>query len=251
MTLQSNTLVGVVMVVLAIILILVFSIPRKKAARAVWRPIPALQRLKRAIGLSVEAGTRLHISMGKSSLLSPSAASALVSLSMLERIALLSSVSDRPPVVTSGDGALSILSQDSLKSAYRLANMIELYSPERGILAGVTPFSYVAGTIPVMNDQQISANILLGNFGPEAALLAEVSEQSNMYTLAASDSLPAQAVLFATARDTLIGEELFAAPTYLGAGNSHQASLKTQDILRWGIIAALFGGALLKFTGII
>jgi hypothetical protein len=72
-----------------------------------------------------------------------------------------------------------------------------------------------------------------------------------MVLIGASDELSGQAVLFANTQDALIGEELFAAGAYLGAGASHTASLTVQDILRWLVILALAGGAAAKFIGVI
>lgn len=245
-----DSLIGVVLVVLAAGLTVLFLLPRFRQARRAFRPIPALLRLRRAIGLAVEDGTRLHVSIGKSSIFSATNASALVALSTLERIAQLSLVSDRPPVATSGDGTLSILSQDTLRAAYRIANVPEQYDSERGRLTGATPMSYVAGTLPVMRDERVSTNILVGNFGPEAGLLADASDQQNAFVLATSDALATQAVFYAAAEETLIGEELFALPAYLQAGPVYQASLRVQDVLRWVVIGLLVLTAILSFLGI-
>ena len=236
---------GLLVVLVSTGLILFFSLSSSRKSRRIFRLIPAIQKLRRAIGRSVEEGGRIHVSIGKSSIFSATNASALVGLSTLERIAQLSSVSDRPPVVTSGDGTLSILSQDTLRAAYRIANAQDQYDPERALLAGATPFSYIAGTIPVMRGQRVNTNILLGNFGPEVALLTEASDLQNAFTLAASDALATQAVLYATAQEPLIGEELFAVPAYLQAGPVYQASLRVQDILRWVVVALLVITALL------
>jgi hypothetical protein len=81
-------------------------------------------------------------------------------------------------------------------------------------------------------------------------LLTQTTDQQRAFTLAASDSLPAQAVLYATAGQTLIGEELYAAPAYLNGTATHMASLRVQDILRWVVIAGIGLGALLKLVGI-
>jgi hypothetical protein len=118
-------------------------------------------------------------------------------------------------------------------------------------LTGLTPFSYAAGTIPVLRDEHISANILLGSFGVEAALLADASERENGFLMAASDSLPAQAVLYASAREPLIGEELYAVSEYVNHTPMHAASLSVQDILRWVIIASMLLGAILKLAGVL
>ncbi|HEX9017783.1 MAG TPA: DUF6754 domain-containing protein [Anaerolineaceae bacterium] len=253
-------ILGFVLVLLAASLMFVFALPNpaKKrsatpgaAARFALRPIPAMQRLRRAIGLAVEDGSRLHVSIGKSSIISPYNGSALVGLSTLERIGMLSSVSDRPPVTTSGDGTLALLSRDTLRAAYRISNVPELYDPIQARLAGPTPFSFAVGTLPVIHDERVSANILVGNFGPEIALMLDAANREGSFTLAASDAFAAQAVLYAAASAPLIGEELFAVPAYLQAGPIHQAGLRVQDILRWLVIVALVVGAVLAFLGIL
>lgn len=243
---------GLLLVLLAAGLMFVFSVngrtgQRGNQPRTVLHPIVAMQRLRRAIGLAVEDGSRLHVSIGKASIISPNNASALVGLSTLERVGMLSSVSDRPPVATSGDGTLAILSQDTVRAAYRISNVPEQYDPAQARLAGPTPFSYIAGTLPIIHDERVSAHILVGNFGPEVALLTDAAERKDAFVLAASDSVAAQSVFYATAGEPLIGEELFAVPAYLQSGPIHQASLRVQDVLRWIIITVLILGALITF----
>jgi hypothetical protein len=246
----TDILIPLGIIFFSFILLIVLTLPRFNRGPRSLRPIQGFQRLRRAIGLAVEDGKRLHVSLGKSSLLDPTNPSALMGLNTLERITQLSMMSDRPPIATSGDGALSILSQDTLRAVYRTGNILEQYDPDRGRMAGITPLSYIVGTLPVARQENVSAHILIGNFGPEVGLLTDAAAQQNAYTLAASDSLPAQAVLYATADETLIGEELYAASAYLNAGPAHTASLRVQDILRWGIIIMIVVGILLKLVGI-
>jgi hypothetical protein len=246
------TAAGLVLVLITAGMIFLFSIfARDRKTRPTFRSIPALLSLRRAIGLAVEEGNRLHVSIGNSSLLTTTNASALAALSALERISQLSSVSDRPPIATSGEGSLSILSQDTIRAAFRLANALELYDQYLARLSGVTPMSYVVGTLPVIRTEHVSANLFIGNFGPEVAFLVDASQHEHAFTLAASDVLSTQAVLFATSPETLLGEELFAAPAYLQAGPYHLASLRVQDILRWVLILVLIIGSLLKLVGIL
>ena len=246
-----DSLLGIALIVLAAGLIFIFALPRRKPVARALRPIPAIKRLRRAIGLAVEDGKRLHVSLGSASIVSPQSASTLAGLATLERIAQISVISDRPPVATSGEGSVALLSQDTLRGVYRAGNAMDQFDPDRGRLAGTDPLSYVAGAIPVIRREQVSTNILVGNFGPEVGLLCESAEHANAFTLAASDSLPAQAVMYAVAEETLIGEELFALPAYLQAGPAHQASLRAQDILRLVVIAGLILGAILRFLGFV
>jgi hypothetical protein len=230
------------------VLLLVITLWKRRSPGIV-RELPALTRLYRAIGLSVEDGTRLHISLGHGSLLNARGGSALAGLAALRLIAERTSVSDHPAVASVGDPMLGLLTQDTLQAGYKAAGVDELYVPTSGRITGFGPFGYVAGAMPITSNENISANILLGHFGPEAGLLAESSERENVTLIGASDDLAAQSVLFVSSQEPLIGEELFAAGAYIGAGPSHMASLTVQDILRWVIIIALIAGAFLKFTG--
>jgi hypothetical protein len=240
------TFIGPGIVVLCAILMIVFLIIYRKQPLRGLREIPAYTRLRQAIGLAVEDGTRLHVTLGNASPNSQQAASALVGLSTLERITQLSATSDQPPVATSGNGGLAILSQDTLRSTYRNANTLEVYDPAQGRLAGPTPFSYIAGVLPVMQDENISSNVLLGNFGPEIGLLADQAEKQKSFSIAGSDSLPAQAVLYATASEPLIGEEVFASGACLQTNPFHPASLRAQDILKWLVFFSVIVGIILK-----
>ncbi len=169
---------------------------------------------------------------------------------MADRIARAASISDRPPVVTTGEGTLSILAQDTMRGVYRALGVESQFDPNSAQITGLTPFSYAAGSMPLIQDGQVSANLLSGHFGGEAALIADAAERSGSLVVGGSDSLPGQAVLYAVAQDPLIGEEVFAGGAYLGAGSIHEASLRTQDILRWLLVALIILGAILKVTGL-
>ena len=222
----------------------------RRRSPATLRVIEAYERLNRSVGLAVENGTRLHVSLGRGSLFTARGGSALAGLAMLRRLTERTSVSDRPPIVTSGDAPLTILSQDTLQSGYRAAGAEEQYRFSTGRLTGLSPFSYAAGTMPIIRDEHVSTNIFIGDFGNEAALLTEEADRENTNLIAASDNLSSQAIFYASSEDPLIGEELFAAGAYVGAGASHEASLNVQDILRWLIILAIIIGAGLTVLGV-
>ncbi|MBL8080618.1 MAG: hypothetical protein JNM55_21785 [Anaerolineales bacterium] len=223
----------------------------KRRSPSVVRELPALVRLYRAIGLSVEDGTRLHISLGHGGLLNARGGSALAGLAALRLISERTSVSDQPPVASAGDPTLGLLTQDTLQAGYQAAGVEELYVPTSGRVTGFGPFGFAAGAMPITSNENISANILLGHFGAEVGLLTEASERENVTVIGASDDLAGQSILFASSQDSLIGEELFASGAYIGAGPSHMASLTVQDVLRWVIVLVLFAGAFLKFAGMI
>jgi hypothetical protein len=241
---------GLAFVILFFGLMIILAAAGRNRPGRQLRDITAFNRLRRTVGLAVEAGTRLHISVGRGALTGLQSAAAFMGLSMLGRIARAASISDRPPVATSGDGSLSILSQDTLRGAYQNLGAEGQYDPNSGRLVGLTPFSYAIGSIPIIYDEQISANVLVGHFGSEVALINDAAEQSGSFTVGGTDNLPGQAVFYATAQEPLIGEEVFAGGAYLGAGLMHEASLRTQDLLRMLLVIFIIVAAIFRLLGL-
>lgn len=230
-------------------LIILFSGVLRKRPWHPQRPIPAFARLRQAIGLAVEAGQRLHLSVGRGALIGERGPIALVGLSVLERISSWTASSDQPPQATSGDAGLALLTQDTLRASSRSQGTE--FDPTQAQLTGLTPFSYAAGAMVRLKDGEAGANILIGSLGVEAALLTGAADGNDALTLAGTDRLAGQTVLFATADEPLIGEEAYAGGAYLGSGRSHTASLWAQDVMRWVIILVIIIGALLKLAGFV
>lgn len=246
-----SSLLGLIFLFLFLGVMLYFTWSLRHGPLKYGRKITAIGRLRRTIGLSVETGRRLHISLGRGSLFDLQAGAALVGLRVLQRIATSTLVSDRPPLSTAGESQLGILAQDTLQHTFRQANQTQLYDPGQARITGLTPFSYAAGTMPLFKDEKLAALILAGHFGSEVGLLIEAAERNNCLTVGGSDDLAAQAILFASAQEPLIGEELYATAAYLGTGPSHTASIRTQDLMRWIISGVLVLGAVLKLVGAI
>ena len=234
---------------LGLILFFIFYEPARNFLNL--RFIQAFTHFKREVELSVEAGKRLHISLGRGNIHDLQGGAAFIGLTILDRCAREASNSDRPPISTSGDGVINILSQDTLQYTYHSLATEQRYDPTNARMTGLTPLAYAAGAMPVIHDEQISTNIFAGHFGSEVALLTEAGERSRSLTVAGSDNLTAQAILYATSDEPLLGEELYAAGAYLGAGTAHSASLYMQDILRWVLVAIIVLGAILKLLRIL
>ena len=240
-------LLGLIFVGVFVGLMITSAVLLRQREGLALREISAFTRLQRAIGLAVEAGSRLHISLGRGNLISSQSAIGYVGLSILDRIARSTSISDRPPVATSGEGTLGILSQDTQRGAAKYLGVE--FDPDRGRITGLSPYSYAAGTLSLIEEQEVGANMLIGSYGSEVGLITEAAERSESMTLGGTDNLSGQAVLFASAQEPLIGEETYAGGAYLGVGPMHIASLYAQDILRWVLIGLIIIGAIIKLIG--
>ena len=213
------------------------------------RRLRAWTSLNRAVDDAAGSGERLHLALGAGNLLHPEGAAGLTGLAVLRRLAARTARSRNATVATSGDAALHLLAVDSLRAGYGDAGVQEVFQPGTGRLAGIGAFPYAAGALPMLMDENVSIAVLAGRFGPEAALLSEAAERSDALVVGATDDLTGQAVTFASASESAIGEELFAAGAYLGQGPWHTASLTLQDILRWLVILFLLAGAAARLLG--
>ncbi len=230
-------------------LILFFTFLR----RGQWptlRRLSALDALSADLGRSVELGTRLHLSLGDGTLYGPEASATLVGLATLSQIAKAGSVSDKPPLATSADGAVALLSQDVYRVAFRHQRAEDRYDPLLGRIAGLGPFGYAAGTMHTAPDEDVTATLVIGPLGREAALVAEAGSRRGHVVGGTLDPV-AQALLYVSADNPLIGEELFATGAYLKVNRAHAASVQAQDIVRWVVIAAAIALAALGTVGIL
>jgi len=242
---------GLAFVLVFVILLLVFSLLGRKQAGKIFREIKPCSRLRHSVGLAVEAGNRLHISLGRADLTTSQGAAGLAGLTVLDRVTRAAALSDRPPVASTGEGTLAALSQESLKTVMRSVSLDRDFDPSASRLTGLTPFSYAAGALPIIHDEHVSTNILLGHLGSEVALLTEAGDRTGSLIIAGSDDVSAQAVLYAAAEEPLIGEEVFAGGAFLGAGLAHVASLRVQDVFRWALVGIIILGALARLVGLL
>ncbi len=245
------SLIGLAFIIFFVGLMLAYLFLHKDQTTRSLREIPAFARLRRSIGLAVETGMRLHIALGNGGIQGLRGAPGMVGLSVIQRISRSAAISDRPPTATSGEAALSILSQDALRSGYREANAEYQFEQTSGQLSGLTPYSFAAGVLPTIYDEHVSVNLMLGSFDAEVALISEAAERTDSLTIGGSENLNAQAILFASAQEMLVGEEMFAAGAYLQTGKMHIASLFAQDVLRWVIFAMILIGAGMKLAGVL
>ena len=237
-------------ILLLFVSLLIFFMAFERSRPAVFRPIRGYESLKRAIERAVEAGERVHLSLGTGSVIGSDSAPALAGLVILTSIAETTTMSDKPVVATTGDGAMAILAQDTLRKVYSEGRALDRYSPTSGRMLGPTPFSYVANLPIFLVSEDVSVHVLAGSFGAEGALAADFGERKGSFVLAGTDDAHSQALLYATADNPLIGEEIFAGGAYLNLGRVYKASLRVQDTVRMLIILGIIIGAVLTLLGV-
>jgi hypothetical protein len=215
------------------------------------RSLKGYEALNVEIERAVESGERVHLSLGTGTLIGADSAPALAGLTILARLASSTAMADKPVIVSTSDGAMSILAQDTLASSYRSAGAFNRFDLTSARMIGPTPYSYVAAIPSLLDTEEVSVHLLNGSFGTEGALAADFGRNKDAFILAGTDDIQSQALLYATADHPLIGEELFAGGAYLDMGKMHHASIRAQDVIRFMIIGLIVIGTLLKTIGVI
>ncbi len=243
--------IGLALVFLFMALLVAFRVALRARPGRELRLIPPYQRLSRSIGEAVEAGRRLHLTLGRGEMTGPRSAAGIVGLTAVDRVSRVAAVADRTPVTTAGTGTLGLLAQGTMHAAFAESRAEERFHPALAQVAGLTPYAYASGAMILADDPDNAATVLLGSFGPEAALIVDAGETHGRLVIAGTDHVPTQAVLYAAAEEPLIGEEVFAAGAYLGADPFHNASLQAQDAIRWLLIGVMVVGGVLKLLGVL
>jgi hypothetical protein len=215
------------------------------------RPLGGFQVLERAIGNAVESGERVHLSLGTGGINGLESAPALAGLAMLTRIAAFSAMSDKPVAVSSAEGAIMVLAQDTLRTVYQRSGELGRYQATSSRWLGPTPFSYVAALPDLLDTQDIRVQVMNGAFGAESGLAASFGRDREAFVLAGTDDLRSQALIYATADQPLIGEEVFAGGGYLDVNPFHRASLHAQDGIRLLLFVLILFGTVLYTLGVL
>jgi hypothetical protein len=224
-----------------IVIIIVTQVIRARRGAVILRNLPAYRLMPSLIDESIEAERPVHFSFGSTA---PGGVTTPLLLATTEAFTLLArkaAVGARTPLVTMSETATLPISYDILRRAYHWRRLSEQFriTAVQWYPEGARSLAFAAPLIAMMGDEHVSANILMGGFGPEIGLILEAAERRGQRALAASDQLEGQAVAFAMSDEPLIAEELFAGGAYLGGSAIQLSSVVVLDLLRVLLIAAL------------
>ncbi len=238
---------GLVILIIAVLLIIFTRLIKPQTAPCNSQ---ALQNFRRVVAETLESGAQYHIGVGN--VANGDFLGNLAALNLMRNLFRATLVSDYPINITCADGATVFLSQAVLRGIYQNGVALSLFPQVEVCMTGITPLAQTAAAIPQLLYEPMDLSILAGHLSPTAALLADAAVSEGKDCFAASDQISAQAVLFATASETLLGEEVFLlADEPVKSANRATAVAAVTSILRWVLIAVLLLGAVLKGLGVI
>ncbi len=212
------------------------------------RKIPGLEAVDDAVGRATEMGRPVLFVPGIETV---SEVGTLAALTILGHVAKRVARHGTPLDVPCADPIVMATAQEIVKQAYTEVGRPDDYDPARVAYLTYDQFGYTAGVDGMMLRDRPEAVFLLGTFYAESLILAETGHSIGAIQIAGTKET-SQLPFFVAACDyTLIGEELFAASSYLSREPVMLGSLKGQDLAKLGIIFVILFAFVVGTAGLL
>jgi len=231
-------------VALALLLLILpalfFLASRVRAGKAGnLRSIAGLQDLPSSVGRSAETGQPLHVSVGVGGVGGLSTAETWAGLTLLTQLADEAAACDTPLIVTVADPTVLPIAQDILRRASIRHGNPGGYDPTQVRFVAPIPMAYAAGVSGMLEREPLTGSVMVGSFGDEYLLMGQTGARCGVHQVIGATDPGTLAQVYASADETLIGEEMFAAGAYTRKSPIQIGSLLAEDWARWAVAAAI------------
>ncbi len=240
---RVSSLVAVIVVCGSIIF---FIFRARSGAELFIRKIPGLDAVDDAVGRATEMGRPVLYVPGIETV---SEVGTLAALTILGHVAKKVAQHGTPLLVPTADPIVMTTAQEIVKQAYAEVGQSDRFDPSSVFYLTYDQFGYTAGVDGIMVRERPEAVFLLGYFAAESLILAETAHEIGAIQISGTKET-SQLPFFVAACDyTLIGEEIFAASSYLSHEPVMLGSLKGQDLIKIGIVYLVIGLVIIASIG--
>ena len=238
--------IGLILLILTLP-VLIYLTSRVRARKAGdLRSLPGMDELPGSVGRSAETGQPLHVSVGVAGVGGAATAETWAGLTLLTQMADEAAACDTPLIVTVSDATVLPIAQDILQRAYVRHGNPDAYDPTQVQFIAPNDMAYASGVMGLLNREPVAANVMVGVFGDEYLLMGETGAQRGVRQIVGSADPQTLALVYATADEAFVGEEMFATGAYTGRLPAQVGSLLTEDWARWAVAAAILVVAIVK-----
>lgn len=201
------------------------------------RRVPGLDAIDEAIGRATEMGrTSLFIIPGGAF-----DAQAFAAFDILGHVARQAAKYDTRILVVNALPEAHAISQEVVRQAFLSEGREDKFTPDSlQFLSG----GFTAGVLGIYEREKIGANFLFGSFYFESLTLAEAGQRTGAIQVSGTANTHQLPFLVAACDYTLIGEEIYAAGTYLSRNGAQIGSLIAQEVGKYVSIAAMLAGSI-------
>lgn len=232
---------GVVLMFLALVGPIAFFIFRAmKGHLPNVRRLPGVDALEEAVGRAAEMGRPVVFSTG----LDDINVVTLAALGILEHVARLCARLDVRLIVPQRSPETYPVAQEVVRRAYQVEGKLDSFRADDVVFLSTAQFAYASGYIGILHREKAASNLMFGAFAAESLILAEAGRQVGAAQVAGTTDYH-QIPFFISACDyTLIGEELFAASSYLEREPIKLGSLAGLDWAKVILLTLVLAGVL-------
>jgi hypothetical protein len=231
--------IGLVLLLL-MLPILFFLASRVRAGKTgELRPLPGMDELPGSVGRSAETGQPLHVSVGVAGVGGSATAETWAGLTLLSQLADEAAACDTPFIVTVADATVLPIAQDILRRAYTRHGNPEGYDPTQVRFVAPNSMAYAAGVMGLLEREPLTANVMFGSFGDEYLLMGETGARQGVRQVVGAADPHTLPFVYASADETLMGEEMFAGGAYTRGQPIQIGSLFAEDWARWAVVGAI------------
>ncbi len=236
-----------IFVILFSAVILTYTRWAKQGKKLFIRKIAGLDAVEEAVGRATEMGKPVLFIPGISEI---DEIETIAGVSILGRVARITAQYETPLIVPVRYPMILAAGQEVVEQAYTEMGKKDAYNQDIVRYVAGEQFAFTATVNGIMMRDKPAANIYMGAFFAESLLLAETGNAAGSIQIAGT-ARPEQLPFFVAACDyTLMGEELYAASSYLSHEPLLLGGLKGQDFIKVLIVAVIAVGSILFSFGV-
>lgn len=217
-----------------------------KGKKLFIRKIAGLDAVDEAVGRSTEMGKPVLFCPGIGYL---SDIATIAALTILGKVAKKTAEYETRVIMPNYDPLVMTAAQEIVKQSYTEAGRPDSFNEKDIFYLTQDQFGFAAGVDGIMLREKPGAIFFQGIFYAEALILAETGHSVGAIQIAGTDRVTQLPFFIAACDYTLIGEEMFAASSYLSRDPVMLGSVKGEDASKIVIIAVIVIGAILGILG--
>ncbi len=226
--------------------VLLYTRLARKGKELFVRKIAGLDAVEEAVGRATEMGRPVLFVPGINEL---DDIQTIAGVSILGRVARITAQYETPLIVPVNYPLVLAAGQEVVEQAYNEMGKKESYNKDIVKYVAGEQFALAASINGIMMRDRPAANIYMGAFFAESLLLTETGNAAGSIQIAGTAE-PEQLPFFIASCDyTLMGEELYAASSYLSHEPLLLGGLKGQDFVKVIIVILIMVGVVLMTLG--
>lgn len=221
--------------------VVVFVLLARRGRLPQVRRLAGLDALEEAVGRAAEMGRPVVFSTGLGGI----DVTTLAALSVLERVARLCARLGVRLIVPQTSAETYPVAEEVVRRAYQAEGKADRFRPDDVVFLSTEQFAYASGYIGILHREKAATNLMFGSFAAESLILSEAGRQVGASQVAGTTDYH-QIPFFISACDyVLIGEELYAASSYIERDPVKLGSLAGLDWAKALLLALVFVGVVL------